>query len=113
MFSIKYSKKEFIPKENQEYYLTEYISDCYDKWEKIKNLEGTFEYSNGGHSEPYNEEIFNEYGDGFASVWLMKRHDTAKQMSFNKFAKQFKEEHGNVDVIVKYEEGRVILTFVG
>ena len=38
-------KESFEPKENQEYYLTEYISDCDDQWSELKGMSDSFEYS--------------------------------------------------------------------
>lgn len=105
-------KESFEPKENQEYYLTEYISDCDDKWSEIKEMSDSFEYSNGGHGGPYDEEYFNEYQSNFGSVWLRKEHDEAKQMSFGQFICSFLENYGNSDVIVKYENNGITLKFV-
>lgn len=102
----------FNPEKNQEYYLTQYISDCSDNWEKVKEMDGTFEYSNGGHGGPYDEEMFNEYQNSFDSIWLRKEHDVAKEMSFGEFIKEFLELYGNEDVIVKYEGNSIILTRV-
>ena len=103
----------FHPEKNQDYYLTEYISDCDDKYTDIKNDSGySFEYSSGGHWGPYDEDEFNEYSTGFTSVWLYKFHDTAKQMSLNKFVKKFKEDYAGCDVIVKHDKDKIILTIV-
>lgn len=106
-------KDVFNPVENQDYYLTEYIADCDKRWEQLKDMKDTFEYSCGGHGGPYDEEDFNEYSSRYGgSVYLRKEHDEAKQMSFNKFAKQFKTEYGNMDVIVKYESDSIVLILV-
>lgn len=101
--------ESFEPVENQDYYLTEYIADCCDDWGKVRDMEGAFEYSAGGHGGPYDEEDFNEYVCNFGSVYLRKEHDEAKQMSFNKFAKSFKTDYGNIDVLVKYEKDSIVL----
>ena len=105
-------KESFEPKENQDYYLTEYLSDCDKRWEKLKEMKDAFEYSCGGHGGPYDEDMFNEYNCDFGYVYLMKIHDEAKQMSFNKFVKKFKEDYGNSDVIVKYDENGINLKVV-
>lgn len=102
-------KEAFEPKENQDYYLTEYLSDCDKRWEKLKDMKDAFEYSCGGHGGPYDENQFNEYNCNFGSVYLRKEHDEAKQMNFNKFVKKFKEDYGNIDVIVKYENDSIVL----
>jgi hypothetical protein len=101
---------KFEPKENQDYYLTEYVSDCEYKWDELKEMSDAFEYSNGGHGGPYEEYIFNEYQTDYGSVWLLKEHDEAKQMSFGEFVKYYLDNYGNTDVLVKYENDSIILT---
>jgi hypothetical protein len=104
--------ESFEPKENQEYYLTQYISGCEYKWEELHEMSDAFEYSNGGHGGPYDEEMFNEYQTKFESVWLRKEHDEAKQMSFGEFVKYYLENFGNNDVLVKHENDSIVLIFV-
>lgn len=105
-------KESFEPKENQDYYLTEYLSDCDKRWEKLKEMKDAFEYSCGGHGGPYDEDLFNEYNCGFSSVYLLKEHDEAKQMPFGQFVCDFLADYGNSDIIIKYTEEGINLKVV-
>ena len=89
--------------------VTEFISDCDERWGEIRDMDGAFEYASGGHGGPYDEEDYNEYSGEFASVWLHKEHDVAKQMSFGQFVCDFLADFGNSDVIVKYEKDSIVL----
>lgn len=102
-------KETFHPEPGQDYYLTEFISDCDERWGEIRDMDGAFEYASGGHGGPYDEEDYNEYSGEFASVWLHKEHDVAKQMSFGQFVCDFLADFGNSDVIVKYEKDSIVL----
>lgn len=98
----------------KDYYLTQFISDCCEKeLDEINKVKVCY-YSGGELSErPYLNQFYNEYKiNGDISVFLLKEHDEAKQMTFNKFAKDFKTKFGNVDVLVKYDGKGVYLTYV-
>lgn len=99
-------------------YLTEFVSDCDDKkWDIIESVEHMV-YENGQMcGEPYSDDdVYNEYQiDEDRSVYLRKEHDEAKQMPFSEFVKEFRHtynEQGDMNVIVKYEENGIHLTFV-
>lgn len=57
-------------------YLTEYIYDGYEEWSENLHIIDIYEYNNGGHSSPYNEEYFNEIEDGiYIKKWIKpKKH---------------------------------------
>ena len=100
----------------KDYWITEFIYDRDDKkWDIIENNGEYLIYSEGQMcGEPYAEEYFNEYPiDGDVSVFIRKEHDEAKQMSFNKFAKKFKENFGSSEVLVEYtNDNKIILTVI-
>lgn len=101
---------------NKDFWITEFIYDGDNKkWDIIENNGEYLIYSEGQMSgEPYTEEYFNEYPiDGDTSVFIRKEHDEVKQMSFNKFAKTFKENFGSSEVLVEYtNENKIILTVI-
>ena len=57
-------------------YLTEYIYDGYDEWSDNHHIVDIYEYNNGGHSSPYNEEDYNEIADDiYIKKWIKpKKH---------------------------------------
>lgn len=57
-------------------YLTEYISDSYIEWSENLHIVDIYEYNNGGHSSPYNEEDYNEIENGiYIKKWIKpKKH---------------------------------------
>ena len=95
--------------ENKEYWLTEFISDCYEHKYEIAKDNSVFHYDGGGHHGPYDEDCYNEYilDDG-SSVWIRKEHDVAKEMTINKFANSIKKEYGNCNVLVEYVSSKEI-----
>ena len=101
---------------NKDFWLTEFVSDCDDKkWDIVTSVEHRSYESGQMCGEPYtDDEVYNEYQiDGDRSVYLRKEHDLAKQMSFNKFAKEFKRAYFNSDVIVQYKQnGEILLKVV-
>ena len=95
-------------------YLTQFISDSHDaEWDLVMSVEH-FEYENGQMcEEPYtDDEYYNEYNVDGKPIYLRKDHDEAKQMPFSKFAREFKKTYGDKDVIVKYDENGIQLTYV-
>ena len=106
-------KESFEPREGTEYILTPYIEDCTELWSQLKDCPEAFEYCNGGHGGPYDEENFNMYSTKYDETWLRKEHDPAEQMPFGDFIKKFLDEYGNRDVTVEYLAGGTIkLTLV-
>ena len=99
---------------DKEYYVTEYVSDCMDKYYALKESEAYIcEYDNGGHGGPYDEEMYNEYNTAFSSVYIRKSDDVAEQMSFNKFCKKYREVGlHRYDVLVEYKDDGVYLKWV-
>lgn len=98
----------------KDFYLTQFISDCEDeKYNIINNIEHVVYMSGSLGEEPYDEDYFNEYitKNGY-SVYLDKQHDTAKQMTFNKFATEYKKSGLPKTVIVKYQEDGIFLKYV-
>lgn len=95
--------------ENKEYWLTEFISDCYEHKYEVAKENSVFHYSEGGHYGPYEESAYNEYiADDGSSVWIRKEHDVAKEMTINKFANSIKKEYGNCKVLVEYVSSKEI-----
>ena len=95
--------------ENKEYWLTEFISDCYEHKYEVAKDNSVFHYDEGGHYGPYDEDCYNEYtADDGSSVWIRKEHDVAKEMTINKFANSIKKEYGNCNVLVEYISSKEI-----
>ena len=67
------------------------------------------EYDQGGHFGPYDEEYYNKYG---YKLFLKKQHDVCKQMTFNKFVKEYKNNGLPSEVLVKYTPDGVFLKYV-
>jgi hypothetical protein len=98
---------------DKEYYITEYVSDCLDKYYAFKESEAFIcAYDNGGHRGPYDEELYNEYNTAFSSVYIRKSDDVAEQMSFHKFYKSYMEAGHPREVIVEYKKDGVFLKWV-
>ena len=101
-----WNNEVFKFEEGMDYYLTEFISDSNDNKYDIAKENKIFEYDDGGHGGPYDEDYYNEYEVGWNSVWLRKEHDTAKEMKIKDFIKTFKEQYGKeCRILVDYVEG--------
>lgn len=113
--SVCYDEKVIIYPD-KDYWITEFINDGDDrKWDIIEKGGEHIIYSEGQMcGEPYDDRFYNEYPiDGDVSVFIRKEHDEAKQMSFNKFAKKFKENFGSSEVLVEYtNDNKIILTVI-
>ena len=96
----------------KKYYLTQFLADCNSRYDKIKELEHVFYNEGELNEEPRCEEYYNEYKTGWNSVYLLKEHDVAKQMSFNKFINEYRKSYLPREVIVKYENDGVKLIYV-
>jgi hypothetical protein len=71
---IKLIEECFINSIDDDIYLTEFISDSCDAWNKLYECEDEViknvkEYHSGGHGGPYDEERYDEIGE---NVWLYK-----------------------------------------
>ena len=95
-------------------YLTQYISGCDEsQYDELQKHEHIFYDEGQLNEEPRDERYFNEYNSGgFHSVYLLKEHDEAKQMSFNKFINEYKKNDLPKQVIVQYTDKGVILKYV-
>ena len=103
LINITMEDKSNQLQDNIDYYLTEYIEDS-DQIDIVKTQQYYYKYNDGGFTEPYEPRLYNQYViDNNNSVWLLKQHDPAKQMSFNKFVKHFKQMYGNREVIVDFQ----------
>ena len=99
---------------DKEYWLTQFISDCYEKYDIVTEKEHIF-YQEGQLNEtPRNEDFYNEYqgGEFDTSVYLLKKHDESKQMSLNEFVKEYKKTDLPQEFIVKYEDDGIKLIYV-
>lgn len=98
--------------EYTDYYLTQFIYDCPNEvYEELKKAE-IISYIGGEMSEePYEDSLVNSYHIGDKLVYLLKEHDTERQVKFNTFIKEFKATKGNIRVFVKYTKDGVILTY--
>lgn len=101
------SLKEDYPQidQTEELYLTEYLCDI----TKMEKKDIVSEYDQGGHFGPYDEEYYNQYG---YKLYLKKQHDVCKQMTFNKFVKDYKNSGFSQEVLVKYTPDGVFLKYV-
>lgn len=98
---------------NKDYYLTQFISDCTNLYDKLHEVEHIFYQEGQLSEEPRNEDYYNEYQSEYGmSVYLLKQHDTAKQMTLNQFVKEYKKTDLPKNFIVKYEEDGIKLIFV-
>ena len=98
---------------DREVYLTQYISDCSDKYDSVMEVVHCF-YDEGQLNEtPRCEDIFNEYQQEFGeSIYLLKKHDIAKQMSLNQFVKEYKKTEMPKEFLVKYEDDGIKLIYI-
>ena len=98
--------KEDYPQidQTEEIYLTEYLYDF-----EIEATDIICCYDQGGHFGPYCEEYYNQYG---YKLYLKKQHDVCKQMTFNKFVKDYKNSGLSKEVLVKYTPDGVFLKYV-
>ena len=94
-----YKEIQFKPEKGKDYWLTQYVGDC----EELPQDMEKFEYYGGQHGNvPYDYEYFNEYQfPGSYSVYLLKEHDEAKQMTFGAFVADFLGNYGNSYVLVE------------
>lgn len=109
--SVLYDEKIWLDV-NKDFYLTEFIGDDEEKNEAINSVEH-FMYQEGQLcGEPREESYYNEYRVGYSSVYLLKNHDVAKQMTFNQFVNKYRKSDLPKEVIVKYEDDGVKLMYV-
>lgn len=90
-------------------YLTKFVSNE-NEYEILKPLE-KIDYCDGSGDYPYDETGFNEYHVAGQSVWLLKEHDTDEAMTISKFARHFKKEYGDIEVLVKHTPEGIFLSF--
>ena len=105
-------KESFNPRPGVTYYLSPFLADC-DEAGMEELPEEAFRYCDGSWSVPYEETQFNSYDLGPENVYILKQHDTAKQMPFGKFVEKFLEEYGNHDVIVDHDHDGIKLIIAG
>lgn len=56
-------------------YLTEFLSDAGELLGEISNLANSYEYTDGNHGGPYNEEAYVcLHDEPWASIWILKEH---------------------------------------
>lgn len=85
----KVQELEWNPKE-EEVYLTPFISDCHDmgpgRYSSKKWPAKTYDYCDGGHGEPYSEDIYDEIEceDSCFSCWIRKTDNPNSQEDFIK-----------------------------
>lgn len=105
------SLKEDYPQidQTEELYLTEYLYDITKIVSEMEKKDIVSEYDQGGHFGPYDEEYYNKYG---YKLFLKKQHDVCKQMTFNKFVKEYKNNGLPSEVLVKYTPDGVFLKYV-
>lgn len=99
---------------SKDFWLTQFIGGCDDKYDIIAEIDHIL-YQEGQLNEtPRNEDFYNEYQNGSfgESVYILKRHDTAKQMNISKFAREHKKMDLPQDFLVKYEEDGIKLIYV-
>ena len=87
-------------------YLTQYTYDCYPYLEEEEVI---CVYDQGGHFGPYSQQYFNKYD---YKIYLQKKHDKVKQMTFKQFTKQYMKEEMPYNVLVQYKEDGVFLRYV-
>ena len=98
-----------IKNKNFSLYLTKFVSDG-EEYEILKQF-GKIVYCDGSGDYPYDETGFNEYHVAGQSVWLLKEHDTDEAMTISKFARHFKKEYGDIEVLVKHTPEGIFLSF--
>ena len=77
---------------DKDYYLTQFISDCTNLYDKISEYGKIFYQEGQLNEEPRVEDLYNEYQQTFGtSVYLLKEHDKAEQMTLDKFVKNHKK----------------------
>lgn len=99
---------------DKDYWLTQFLSDCTNLYDTLTEYEHIF-YQEGQLNEtPRCEDFYNEYqvGEFGDSVYLLKKHDIAKQMSLSKFVKEHKKTEFPQNFIVKYEDDGIKLIYV-
>ena len=98
---------------SKDYYLTQFISDCTNKYDEIINTEHIFYQQGDLGEEPREEFFYNEYQKEYGqSVFLLKQHDVAQQTTFNKFVKEYKKADLPQKVLIKYEDDGIKLIYV-
>ena len=98
----------------QDYWLTQFISDCSSLYDNIHDVNHVY-YQEGQLNEtPRNEDFYNEYqiSEFGESVFLLKQHDVAKQMSLSKFVTEYKKTELPRQFLVKYEDDGIKLIYV-
>ena len=98
-----------IKNKNFSLYLTKFVSNG-EEYEILKQF-GKIVYCDGNVDYPYDEAGFNEYHVAGQSVWLLKEHDTDEAMTISKFARRFKKEYGDIEVLVKHTPEGIFLSF--
>ena len=109
--SVIYDEKIWLDV-NKDFYLTEFICDDEKKYDIIDGVEHVFYQEGQLCGEPRNPDYCNEYNLGYNSVYLLKKHDVAKQMTFNQFVNKYRKSDLPKEVIVKFEDDGVKLTYV-
>jgi hypothetical protein len=98
----------------KDYYLTQFISDCANIYDKVIDIPHIFYQEGQLSEEPRMEDFYNEYqiGEFSESVYILKEHDVPKQMSLNKFYREHKKTELAQDFIVKYESDGIKLIYI-
>lgn len=93
-------------------YLTKFITGYYKDENAVLDSVETIYYTSGENDgDPYEFsdcDWYNEHRQDGKSFFVLKEHDTAEQMTISKFASMFKKNHGNAEVLVKYENDGII-----
>ena len=100
--------------EGKEYYLTQFINDSSKLYEKLDGINKIFYQEGSLNEEPRTEKYYNKYSckTNYSCVYLLKEHDTAKEMTINQFAKEYKKTGLSEKFLVKYEEDGIKLIYI-
>ena len=105
-----YDETIVIPDTDKDIYLTEFICECENKYEYIQKCNHIFYQEGELNGTPRDEDYYNEYTMDYGrSVYILKEHDVAKQMSFNKFVTEYKRSDLPKEVIVEIKNNFELL----
>lgn len=109
LFNDGYIKSEDLTKD---LYLTEYIYS--DKKKEVLNKITSIFYLEGEmRCTPRNNNYFNEYQtNDFGSVYLLKKHDNNKQMTFDQFVKYYKNNGFSNEVLVEHIQNGINIKYI-